>query len=197
MDPENAALFAEFDEAARIPAAASLRGELTVRPAQMRDVDAVGRISAEREGAEVHEHSAAVRRGFEEEGIGHSVLVLVAELDGEIIGFGKARYYDEERGAGASASPEGWYLTGVVVDPRFRRRGVGYELTAERLRWIAERSSLAYYFSNARNRVSIALHQHFGFTEVARGAEIAGESFVGGEGVLFQVDLSRSAWRAP
>ncbi len=49
-----------------------------------------------------------------------------------------------------------------------------------------------FYFSNARNRVSIALHRRFGFTEVARGAEFAGVSFAGGEGILFQVDLARS-----
>ncbi|MCK4511080.1 GNAT family N-acetyltransferase, partial [bacterium] len=60
-----------------------------------------------------------------------------------------------------------------------------------------ERSRFAYYFSNARNRVSTALHERFGFVEVARGSELAGVSFVGGEGILFQLDLARSAWRTP
>jgi len=197
MDPENAGLFEEFDEAPRGPAAPDLLGELTIRPAQMRDIDALGRISAERQGGDAHEHVAMFRGALEDNQAGRSMIILVAELGSDVIGFGKARYLDEEHGAGVGASPEGWYLTGVVVDSRFRRQGVGSRLTVERLRWIAERSDLAYYFSNARNRVSMALHRRFGFTELVRGAEFAGVSFVGGEGVLFQADLSRSAWRAP
>jgi ribosomal protein S18 acetylase RimI-like enzyme len=197
MDPDGGPLFAEFDETTRRSTTGDLPGELTVRPARAHDTDALGRISAEREGGEADEHAAAFRRALEDDEAGHGLKVLVAELNGDVIGFGKTRYLDEERGAGAGATPEGWYLTGVVVDPRFRRRGVGSRLTAERLRWISERSGVAYYFSNARNRVSIALHERFGFTEVARGPEFAGVSFVGGEGVLFRVDLSRFEPEAP
>ena len=196
MDRENAGLFEEFDESAGGPPRAELPGELTVRPARMGDIDALGRISAEREGGEAHEHAAAFRRALEYRGIRRRLLILVAELSGDVIGFGKARYLNGEDGAGEGALPEGWYLTGVVVDPRFRRRGVATRLTAERLGWIAERGRLAYYFANAGNRVSIVLHQRFGFTEMGRGAEFAGVSFVGGEGILFQADLSRFEGRA-
>jgi ribosomal protein S18 acetylase RimI-like enzyme len=197
MEEENPNLFEEFDEAPRDPAKAAALTEVVVRPAETRDVHAIGRISAEREGEDVDKHTAGCRRELEGGEAGRSLLVLVAELDGNVIGFGKARYIAEKDAAEAGASPGGWYLTGVVVDPRFRRRGVGSRLTVERLRWIAERSRFAYYFSNARNRVSIALHDRFGFTEMARGARLVGESFAGGEGILFRLDLARSPWRAP
>ena len=191
MDQENASLFEQFVESGNTPDSSCLLGQLVVRPARMQDVEALGRISADREGGDAQAHSAAFRRSLEDGGAGHRRLTLVAELERDVIGFGKVRYLSEEHGAGVGASPEGWYLTGVVVDPRFRRRGVGCRLTGERLRWIAERSDAAYYFANARNRVSIALHESFGFTEIGRGAEFAGVSFVGGEGVLFEVDLAR------
>lgn len=197
MDQENSGFFAEFDEADRIPGALGLPNRLLIRPARLQDVEALGRISAEREGGDVQTQGAAFSRALEDDDFGHSLLVLVAEADGDIVGFGKTRYLSEGDGAGAGASPEGWYLTGVIVDPRFRRRGVGTRLTVERLKWIAEKSHVAYYFANARNRVSIALHERFGFREVGRGAEFAGVSFVGGEGMLFRVDLARSTRRSP
>jgi ribosomal protein S18 acetylase RimI-like enzyme len=196
MEQESRGLLEQFDEAARDPDR-SLLAEVAVRPAQIRDVDALGRISADREGGDAEEHTEAFRRALQDGEAGRSLLVLVAEFDGNVIGFGRARYLGEGDAVGAGASPKGWYLTGVVVDPPFRRGGVGSKLTGERLRWIAARSRFAYYFSNARNRVSIALHERFGFTEIARGAEFAGVSFVGGEGILFRVDLEQSTWRAP
>lgn len=183
-------LFEEFDDTTRSPDKTSLPCRLLIRQARVHDAGAIGRISADREGGDVPSHAAAFRRAIEEDAFGRTSIVLVAEMEDDIIGFGKVRYLSGEYGTGEGKSPEGWYLIGVVVDPRFRRRGVGFRLTAERVRWIAERSDLAYYFSNARNRVSIALHERFGFVEVARGPEFAGVSFAGGEGILFRVDLT-------
>ncbi len=197
MDHEHADLFEEFDASGRSSNSSNLIGEILVRPAVAADTDALGRISAARDGGDAHEHSSAFMRSLEDLGSEDKRLTLVAELGSDIIGFGKARYLNEEQGAGVGETPEGWYLTGVVVDPRFRRQGVGAELTAGRLQWIAERCGTAYYFANAKNRVSIALHKSFGFTEVARGAEFAGVSFAGGEGVLFRVDLGQPPRNAP
>jgi aminoglycoside 6'-N-acetyltransferase I len=192
MDRENAGLFERFDESGSLSGSSGLLAELAIRPAREEDTDALGRISADREGGDVQAHRATFRRSLENPEAGRSRLILVAELGSDIVGFGKVRYVSEEHGAGVGATPEGWYLTGVVVDLRVRRRGVGARLTAERLKWIAERSCEAYYFANVRNRVSIELHRSFGFAEVARGAEFAGVSFVGGEGILFRAGLAQS-----
>ena len=128
----------------------------------------------------------------EAEEAGRTALILIAATEAGVVGFGKARYLMPAEGIGPDPSLEGWYLTGVVVDRRFRRRGVGARLTAERLRWISRRSDSAYYFSNVQNRVSIALHERFGFVEIARGPTFAGVTFTGGEGILFRADLTGS-----
>lgn len=195
MDRGDAGFFEEFDESGNSPSSSDLLAEIVVREAVVEDADAIGRISAEREGGDTQTHCAAVRRLLEDLGNDRSRLVLVSELGGRVIGFGKVRAIGGQPKVELRETPEGWYLTGVVVAPRYRRRGIGARLTADRLRWIAERSDLAYYFANAMNRVSIALHDAFGFKEVARGTEFAGVSFVGGEGVLFKVDLTRSPWK--
>ena len=195
MEQEIRRLFEKFSVVPRELEEPGLPGPLTIRPARMQNVDALGRISADREGGDAPTHSAAFKRAIEDDGTGRTSLMLVAEVEDDIIGFGKVRHLSGARADDGSATPEGWYLTGVVVDPRFRRRGVGSRLTAVRLQWISGRSRFAYCFSNARNSVSITLHRRFGFVEVARGSEFAGVSFVGGEGVLFRADLTELARR--
>jgi len=197
MASEPAGMFEEFDESGRRPDSSDLLRALVVRPARPEDADEIGRISAAREGGDVEEHRVAVRRLLEDSRGDRSRLVLVATLGDRVIGFGKARYLRSEGRTSVGETPDGWYLTGVIVDSEHRRRGVGARLTAERLSWIADRDDAAYYFANARNRVTVALHEGFGFVEVARGAEFGGVSFTGGEGVLFKADVKPGQWRAP
>ena len=116
-------------------------------------------------------------------------LLLVAALSGRVLGYGKADYFSAPEDAPANAAPDGWYLSGLIVRPSHRRRGVGAELTRERLALIAQKSSKASYFSNLRNQVSIALHGHFGFVEVTRDFWFPTAEFTGGVGVLFCCDL--------
>jgi len=189
MDRDTTRLFERFDETPRNSRASSQACEVVIRPARVSDAPRIGRISADREGTDPERAIAAVERHLIDDSLGRSRLVLVAEVDGSVVGYGKARHLDGKAASSDSSLPEGWYLTGVVVDPCFRRMGVGAALTAARVRWIAERDSEVYYFANARNRVGIALHDGFGFAEIARGPTFGGESFVGGEGVLFRADL--------
>ena len=197
MDRDTSRLFEQFDNAPRDSDASSPALDVIIRPARVSDADAIGRISGDREGKDPEEAIAAVERALRDGSIGRSRVVLLAEVDGSVAGFGKVQYREGETTMPEGGLPEGWYLTGVVVDPRFRRRGIGTRLTAARMRWIAERGSAAYYFANARNRVSIALHEGFGFVEIARGPAFGSESFVGGEGVLFKAELGGSERRAP
>ncbi|MFH1143007.1 MAG: GNAT family N-acetyltransferase [Candidatus Eisenbacteria bacterium] len=189
--------FAEFADGG---SGSSGRGpvcSLTIRRASEQDADVLGAISARREGGSADEQAAAFRRFIGRADAGERSLVLLAEIPEGIIGFGKARHLDRRAWRRAGLSPEGWYLTGVVVDPEHRRRGAGSRLTLERLRWLARRSDCAYYFANARNRVSIALHERFGFVEVGRAAFIAGTSFEGGEGILFRSELTALGKQEP
>ena len=66
--------------------------------------------------------------------------VVVATVDGAVIGWGKTHYWDYDDGQ----TPSGHYLGGVAVQPAWRRRGVGAALTAARLRWIWARAPHAW-----------------------------------------------------
>jgi len=163
-----------------------------IRPAREEDLSALGRITAARDGGSEGEHAAALKRFLESgRGEGGSALLLTAEWGGEIAAFGKCRRQARPADAPPNAGPEGWYLAGLIVDERFRRRGIGRALTEARLLWIAQRADRAYYFANARNAASVALHAPFGFRELTRDFSLPGAQFEGGVGVLFELEFRR------
>lgn len=160
-----------------------------VRPVVEDDLDAVAAIIAEREG-EVFEKWREISARILAEVEGGRTLFLVAESGLGILGYGRAAWFEPPGDSPEEAAPAGWYLTGVVVRPEARRRGVGEALTRERLAWISLRAEAAWYFANAQNRVTIALHERLGFEEVTRDFWFPGVQFRGGVGVLFRRDLS-------
>jgi ribosomal protein S18 acetylase RimI-like enzyme len=162
---------------------------LIVRPPRGEDFEPLGRITAARDGGDPAGHAAALARFPDGAGEGKSLL-LVAEIDGSAVAFGKCRYSERPADPAPDAGPEGWYLAGLIVDEAHRRRGVGRRLTAVRMDWIAARADVAYYFANARNAASIALHREFGFEELARRFTLPGAVFEGGEGILFRARLA-------
>jgi ribosomal protein S18 acetylase RimI-like enzyme len=113
-------------------------------------------------------------------------LLLVAEQNDAVIGYGRAALWTVVPDDGR----DGYYLTGVSVHPDQRRRGVALALTQARMRWIARRAEEAWYFTNAANVASIALHSGFGFQEVTRAPSFRGVQFDGGEGILYRAPVS-------
>jgi ribosomal protein S18 acetylase RimI-like enzyme len=113
--------------------------------------------------------------------------LVVAESGGAISGYGRASLFEPEPEAPVDTAPRGYYLTGVFVHPSQRRTGIGAALTQARLDWISERAADAWFFANARNAASIALHERFGFEEVTRRFSFPGLRFDGGEGILFRL----------
>jgi ribosomal protein S18 acetylase RimI-like enzyme len=116
-------------------------------------------------------------------------LLVVAEWEGTIVGYGRARLFEPAPDAPADTAPRGYYLTGVFVVSDRRGGGIGTALTRGRLDWIRERAADAWYFANARNAVSIELHRRLGFEEVTRRFSFPGLTFEGGEGILFRLRL--------
>lgn len=119
--------------------------------------------------------------------------LVLAECSGEVIGYGRVRFFEPESDAPADTAPRGHYLIGLFVRPDHRRAGVATALTQARLDWIAERRKEAWYFANARNTVSIKLHEQFGFEEVTPDFSFPGVRFDGGEGILFRLQSARSS----
>ena len=113
-------------------------------------------------------------------------LLVVAECAGEVIGYGRAVRFEPEADAPTDIAPPGYYLMGLVVHPDHRRRGVAAALTQARLDWMSKQADEAWYFANARNAASIALHASFAFEEVTRSFSFPRVDFDRGEGILFQ-----------
>jgi ribosomal protein S18 acetylase RimI-like enzyme len=107
-----------------------------------------------------------------------------------VVGYARLRFHRLRR------VPHGHYLGGLVVDPAWRRHGIGTKLTAYRINqaWAAD-ADIIYYFANSTNEASIAMHRGLGFAELKRPFDFPGVTFAGGVGVLF--GLTRSAPSGP
>lgn len=178
--------FAEYSHQGSLGIPLSSLG-LLIRDARVADVAQVAQIASEREEQPLEHHVRATAGLLAQRSEGKSVDMKVAEFGGQVIGFGKSGHISPPVSAPPNCIPEGWYLTGVVVDPKFRRKRVGYELTHARIEWLFRRTSSVYYFANSRNLPTIALHNHFGFTEVARDIYVPKVTFTDGIGVLFKL----------
>lgn len=187
--------FAEFEfGAGRCPRLGD-SSDLVIRPAHESDLAAAAAIAAAREGAPIERWVAAFGRTHKKGSLGQT-LFLVAAHEDRIIAYGKAAHFSPPEGSPPNVAPEGWYLTGVVVHPDYRRRGVGSQLTIARLDWIGERSDRAYYVANERNRVSIALHRAVGFVELTRDFHHPYVRFEGGAGILFVKEWASRSTRS-
>lgn len=92
--------------------------------------------------------------------------MFVAKANGQVIAYGRvAELAADEAGPGA---PAGCYLSGVLVEPAWRRRGIATALTRARLRWVFARANEAFYVTGADNIASLHLHAALGFQELKR-----------------------------
>lgn len=175
-------LFADYE-----PNDHGVEAEVEVRPLQADDVDRCSELAVQRNGLDIGTWRGSFERSLERE----DHQTFVALQDGRVIGYASTTWMNPVADGGVNA-PEGWYLTGVVVDPHARRRGVGRRLTKARLEWLAGRTDRVWYFATALNRPSLDLHASLGFREVTRDFSIPGVSFSGGEGILSVNDTLRA-----
>lgn len=182
-------LFAEYAQGERgVPLE-----ELHVRPAEERDAVAIAELSARREGIEVDRVLPVALRETRGEFPRSQHRLLVATTADEVIGFGRSKWLAWPADSPARAVPEGWYLSGVIVAPEWRRRGVGSALTRARLSELFLDAREVFYVASTLNRVSLELHARLGFVELTRDFELPGVSFQGGEGALLR--LQRADYR--
>lgn len=164
--------------------------DLDVRELTRADLPACARLAADRAGRPAASQTAAFARAIDDD----RRLVLVADHDGEVFGYGKAAWMAPCAGGGRGA-PDGWYLTGVVVRPDRRRCGVGTRLTIARLDRLGQVTDTVWYFASMRNQASIDLHHRLGFTFVTDDFVIPDVTFTGGRGGLFQRASDRTPVR--
>jgi ribosomal protein S18 acetylase RimI-like enzyme len=158
--------------------------DLSVRLAGEDDLAVLAQLAEAHSGAT---GGWAERLGADLAGGGRALFV--AEVDHAVAGYGRLRWFSPPSGSPAATAPAGWYLGGLVVATERRCRGVGAALTGARVAWVAERADEVWYYANARNAVSLALHAAAGFEEVTRDFVVPGVSFDGGVGVLCRLGL--------
>ena len=157
------------------------------------DLDAIARITFEREGGTYDQARQRAARWFADAqaDAAHNLL-LIARAGRAVAGYARAGFVPGKKSDEYDV-PEGWYLGGIVVAKAYRRRGIGTSLTRRRIDWIAaERGAReVFYFVNSLNRASIDLHTPFGFVEVRRDFRFPGATFSGGgTGVLFRASVA-------
>jgi RimJ/RimL family protein N-acetyltransferase len=122
--------------------------------------------------------------------------LFVATVEGCFVGFGRTTHFIPPAGAPSNVAPEGYYVVGLLVDPGWRRRGVGLALTRARMAWAFQRAAEVWFFANARNLASLDLHARLGFAEVTRDFAFPGVCFDGGVGVLCRAARQEPSSRA-
>ena len=143
-------LFAEYDAKGPAPSELDASCGLVIRLAVELDLPAIAAIIAERESDSLERQLRSAEKFLRQSHATDQSSLFVAELQGEVIGFGKCSYFVPPENAPRPVAPEGWYLAGLIVGPKFRRRRVGLQLTRARVQWIAQRADCAYYLPMLR-----------------------------------------------
>jgi len=151
-----------------------------VRPATPADLDAVAQMVISRAGGE---HEARVQQ-LAADLTDPDRGLWVADRGGEVVGYGRAHRFQADPDAPPLTAPDGYYLIGLGIAEECRRQGLGRAITRARLEWIASRAPEAWYFTNARNEISLRLHAELGFRPVTQDFVFPGVEFEGGLGVL-------------
>ncbi len=142
-----------------IPGPERQAADFTVRPAGPGDVEACVRlVTALGAGSAASWRSTLTRTVHD----GCDRALFVAEAAAGVVAYGRVVLFRPDPATSGTAPP-GWYLLGLVVDPGWRRRGIGEALTTARMTWVADRADRIYYFTAHENRVSQELHQRLGF----------------------------------
>ena len=173
------ALFADY-----LPRSRGTAARVEVKPMSRASLDECVALAVQREGGDEDRWKASLERSINAD----DRTTFVALLEGHVAGYGTVGWFAPGPVVAEPAVPDGWYLLGLVVDPRFRRLGVGQQLTAARLDWLRTRADRAWYFVNSANRPSIDLHSRLGFQMIAINIEIPGITFTE-SGQLYAADL--------
>ncbi len=108
--------------------------------------------------------------------------MFVARAGGRVVAYG--RVMELAAGEAGEGTPAGYYLSGVLVEPAWRGRGIATGLTRARLRWVFPRTDRVFYVTGADNAASLHLHAALGFREIRR---LESERSAAGVDVLSQL----------
>lgn len=144
---------------------------IVVRDASEADLDATVELIAAHRGGDVDEWRRLFANALHDD----ERHFVVALLDERVIGFGHTKLVEREAsGHDDAAPPPGWYLSGVTVDPDYRRLGVGTALTRVRLERLQGKTDVVYYAAESDNIATLELHSLFGFSPTGQVVNVPG-----------------------
>ena len=162
--------------------------DLLIREATAADV----RTCAELIAAETSDDVEHWRHHFTDALHDASRRFLVAVDDGVVVAFGHLRYVQQSSRL-AAAAPSGHYLSGVTVALTHRRRGIGQQLTRERIRPLRGVADCVYYVAEPGNIATLEMHRRLGFVLVGEVAIPAWDQLM----QLHRLDLTPPEIHAP
>lgn len=107
---------------------------------------------------------------------------LVATFNEEVVGYGHTVHHDRAT-TNEESAPSGYFLSGLLVSPEFRRSGIGSSLTGARIDLLRPDAERIYYYADPENVETISMHARLGFEEY-RSMTRFGKQFT-----LFRLDL--------
>lgn len=177
---------------AKNPRSGSL--EFSVRLATHADVSGIAAVALTLEGLTLEEHISGATAEIEMQQKDDPLrLVMIAEVDGVVAGYGRARHHETPDGMQPETFPEGWYLSGLLVAREFRRYGIGLELTRQRISWVGERAKVVRFHTSAKNRASIRMHEKLGFRAIKRDIVVRDRYRDLGPEILYELKLKASS----
>lgn len=93
-------------------------------------------------------------------------LFLVATVDDSVVGYGHTTFHSRNAQEEATSSPSGYFLSGLMVSPGHRRKGIGRLLTIARIDKLRQVTDMIYYRAEPDNKPTIDLHFRLGFTNL-------------------------------
>jgi ribosomal protein S18 acetylase RimI-like enzyme len=149
----------------------AMDARVLVRDATEADLDATVELIAAHRGGDVEEWRRLFANALHDD----ERHFVVALLDERVIGFGHTKLVERDAGSDdEGAPPPGWYLSGVTVDPDYRRLGVGTALTRVRLDRLRSMTDVVYYAAEPENVATLKLHSLFGFSPTGRLVNVPG-----------------------
>lgn len=111
-------------------------------------------------------------------------FVCLVEIDNKIVGYGRLKRFEGTHYP--YPGPNGWYLMGLLVHPKFRKKGIAKKIIKFRMDFLEKISTHVYYVTNETNAGSIKAHERYGFKEIERGKGFMSVEFQNEKGILFK-----------
>jgi len=134
-------------------------GEMVIRKATSTDIAACAVLIC----GHVSGNLEDWRSRFERDLANPQRQFLVATVDASVVGYGHTTLHSDKSEDETTSSPTGYFLSGLLVSPAHRRKGLGILLTIARIDELRQLTDVIYYRAEPSNQATINLHSRLGF----------------------------------